>query len=129
MMFGYAKPVPVDFGRLRQKAQAGTCSGSPPPAWPTWPWPLLGGAGQARLAAAGQCLHHVPMTEMGKIGILVNCVLMVLNLIPLPPSMAADHRQPAAGRLAWKFPGSSPGAFRSLLLLLFTGILGAVMPP
>ena len=46
-------------------------------------------------------LFTVPMTEMGKMGILVNCALMVLNLLPLPPSGRWAHPgQPAPGRMA-----------------------------
>ena len=67
---------------------------------------------------------------MSKIGIIVNSVLMVLNLLPLPP---LDGGRIAVSllphRLAWKFAQIERWGFPILLLLLFTGILGAVMNP
>jgi Zn-dependent protease len=46
----------------------------------------------------------LPLSEMSKIGIIVNCVLMVLNLLPLPP---LDGGRIAVSllphNLAWKF--------------------------
>ena len=72
----------------------------------------------------------VPLSEMSKIGIIVNCVLMVLNLLPLPP---LDGGRIAVSllphKLAWKFAQIERWGFPILLLLLFTGILGAVMNP
>jgi Zn-dependent protease len=67
---------------------------------------------------------------MSKIGITVNCVLMVLNLLPLPPldgGRIAVSLLPHA--LAWKFARIERWGFPILLVLLFTGILGAVMNP
>ncbi len=67
---------------------------------------------------------------MSKIGITVNCVLMVLNLLPLPP---LDGGRIAVSllpqRLAWRFAQLERWGFPILLVLLFTGILGAVMTP
>ena len=72
----------------------------------------------------------LPLSEMSKIGIIVNCVLMVLNLLPLPP---LDGGRIAVSllphRLAWKFAQLERWGFPILLVLLFTGILGAVMNP
>ena len=74
--------------------------------------------------------YTVPLSEMGKIGIIVNCVLMVLNLLPLPPldggriavSLLPQH-------LSWKFAQLERWGFPILLLLMFTGILGTIMNP
>jgi Zn-dependent protease len=72
----------------------------------------------------------VPMAEMAKIGITINVVLMVLNLFPLPP---LDGGRIAVSllphRLAWKFSQVERFGFPILLILLFTGILGAVLRP
>jgi Zn-dependent protease len=129
MLFGYAKPVPVDFGRLRKPKQDML--------WVAAAGPL---ANLAMAFAWGFLVKlawllptnvfTVPMTEMGKIGIVVNCVLMVLNLLPLPPldgGRIAVSLLP--GRLAWKFSRIEPWGFPILLVLLFTGILSAVMYP
>lgn len=128
-LFGYAKPVPVDFGRLRNPKK-------------DMLWVALAGPGANLFMALCWALmlklawlmpsndFTLPLSEMSKIGIIVNCVLMVLNLIPLPPldggrvavSLLPHH-------LAWKFAKIEPWGFPILLLLLFTGILGAVMNP
>ena len=72
----------------------------------------------------------LPLSEMSKVGIIVNCVLMVLNLLPLPP---LDGGRIAVSLLphglAWRFAKIERWGFPILLLLLFTGILGAVMNP
>ena len=128
-LFGYAKPVPVDFSRLRNPKK-------------DMFWVAAAGPGANLFMAL--CWAFVlklawllpsseftlPMSEMGKVGIIVNCVLMVLNLLPLPP---LDGGRIAVSllphNLAWKFAQLERWGFPILLLLLFTGILGAVMNP
>ena len=128
-LFGYAKPVPVDFSRLRQPKQ-------------DMLWVAAAGPGANLVMALGWAAllklawlmpggeYTLPLSEMSKIGIIVNCVLMVLNLLPLPPldggriavSLLPHH-------LAWKFAQLERWGFPILLVLLFTGILGVVMDP
>ena len=128
-LFGYAKPVPVDFGRLRNPKK-------------DMLWVAAAGPGANLFMAVGWALmlklawlmpgndFTLPLSEMSKIGIIVNCVLMVLNLLPLPP---LDGGRIAVSllphNLALKFSRIEPWGFPILLLLLFTGILGAVMNP
>ena len=128
-LFGYAKPVPVDFGRLRNPKK-------------DMLWVAAAGPGANLFMALCWALmlklawlmpsndFTVPLSEMSKIGIIVNCVLMVLNLVPLPP---LDGGRIAVSllphNLAWKFAKIEPWGFPILLLLLFTGLLGAVMNP
>lgn len=81
-LFGYAKPVPVAFGNLRN------------PRWHSL-WVSAAGPGcnfvQAILwAIAGLSLHAAGVTEpfavrMAEAGILTNLVLCVFNLFPIPP--------------------------------------------
>lgn len=129
MLFGWAKPVPVDFGRLRQPkrdmlwvAAAGPASN------------LVMALGWAALLKLAFLMplnaYSLPLAEMSKIGISVNVVLMVLNLLPLPPldgGRIAVSLLPHA--LAWKFAQLERWGFPILLLLLFTGILGSIMGP
>jgi len=128
-LFGYAKPVPVDFGRLRDPKK-------------DMLWVAAAGPGANLFMALCWALvlklawlmpsndFTLPLSEMSKIGIIVNCVLMVLNLVPLPP---LDGGRIAVSllphNLAWKFAKIEPWGFPILLLLLFTGVLGAVMNP
>ena len=81
-LFGYAKPVPVNFARLRRPkrdmvwvALAGPAS--------NFVQALLWAIGYKLLVGAG--LHERFFLEMCKAGILVNVVMWAFNLFPLPP--------------------------------------------
>lgn len=128
-LFGWAKPVPVDFGRLRNPkknmlwvAAAGPLSN------------LAMACGWALMLKLAWTLpvnaYTLPLTEMAKIGISVNVVLMVLNLLPLPP---LDGGRIAVSvlpmPLAMKFAQLERWGFPILLLLLFTDVLGKIMAP
>ncbi len=81
-VFGYAKPVPVAFGRLRN------------PRWHSM-WVALAGPGanlvQAfawALVALGLVLAQVDepfFAQMARAGVLVNLVVAAFNLFPIPP--------------------------------------------
>lgn len=128
ILFGWAKPVPVDFSRLRNPkrdmlwvAAAGPASNFVMAIF----WALV-------LKFSGLVPDNltVPLQFMAKAGILINVVLMVLNLIPLPPldggriavSLLPNH-------LAARFGRIEPYGFIILLVLLFTGMLAMIMGP
>jgi Zn-dependent protease len=71
-----------------------------------------------------------PMVLMGIAGIEINVILMVLNLLPLPP---LDGGRMAVSllphRIAYQFAKIEPYGFMILLGLLFSGVLGAVIGP
>lgn len=128
-LFGYAKPVPVDFSRLRQPKR-------------DMLWVALAGPATNLLMALGWALllklvlampehaYSVALIEMGKIGLMVNAVLLVLNLLPLPPldgGRVAVSLLPMS--LAVPFSRLERWGFPLLLLLMFTGLLGQVMNP
>jgi Zn-dependent protease len=127
-LFGYAKPVPVDFGRLRNPKS-------------DMLWVAAAGPGSNLVMACFWALmfklswiippfFSLPLALMAKAGIGINCVLMVLNLLPLPPldgGRIAVSLLPHA--LAWKFAQLERWGFPILLLLLFTGILNTIMDP
>ena len=128
-LFGYAKPVPVDFNRLRQPKKDMLWVAAAGPAanlFMALCWALM-----LKLAWTMPSNDFtLPLSEMSKIGIIINCVLMVLNLLPLPP---LDGGRIAVSllphRLAWQFAKIEPWGFPILLVLLFSGILNAVMNP
>lgn len=95
-LFGYAKPVPVQFGKLRNPKR-------------DMVWVALAGPGanlaQALLwGIAFYLLQGAGITEpfflkMCQAGILVNIVMLVFNLFPLPP---LDGGRVLVGLLPWK---------------------------
>ena len=129
ILFGWAKPVPVNFSRLRNpKADM---------LWVAAAGPFtnlimaLGWAILFRIALVGEPgVYTVPLLKMADAGMQINAVLMVLNLLPLPPldggriavSLLPHH-------LAWRFARLEPYGFPILLVLLFTGVLGAILWP
>ncbi len=129
ILFGWAKPVPVNFSRLRNpKADM---------LWVAAAGPFtnllmaLGWAILFRIALVGEPgAYTVPLLKMADAGMQINAVLMVLNLLPLPPldggriavSLLPHH-------LAWRFARLEPYGFPILLVLLFTGVLGNILWP
>jgi Zn-dependent protease len=126
-LFGWAKPVPVDFGSLRHPKR-------------DMIWVAAAGPG-ANLAMAVLWAIFLKLQwtlgfgeqfffEMAKAGILVNIALMALNLLPLPP---LDGGRIAVGllprKLAWQFARIEPYGLFILLFLLATGTLGFFILP
>lgn len=123
MIFGWAKPVPVDFGRLRNPRM-------------DMVWVALAGPGANLLMAIFWALMirlaillqsdflSQPLGLMGQAGISINVVLMVLNLLPLPP---LDGGRVALGllpsRMAYKYSKVEPYGFYILLFLMWTNLL------
>lgn len=129
MLFGWAKPVPVNFGKLRRpKADMLWVAAAGPGA------NLVMALAWAILLKFGENVpanpYSLPMMKMADAGIQINSVLMVLNLFPLPP---LDGGRIAVSllphKLAWNFSRIEPWGFPILLFLLFTGILAQLLWP
>lgn len=128
-LFGWAKPVPVDFSNLRRpKYDMLWVAAAGPGAnlFMAFLWALLMKLG---LSLPESDLSR-PMILMGEAGIEINVILMVLNLLPLPP---LDGGRMAVSllphRMAHHFARIEPYGFMILLLLLFTGMLGTIIGP
>ena len=128
-LFGWAKPVPVDFGRLRKPKQDMLWVAGAGPAANlamAFLWALIYKA--ATIVPVGDYYH--PLTLMCQFGIQINLVLLVLNLLPLPP---LDGGRIAVSLLphglAWRFAQLERWGFPILLVLLFTGGLGLLISP
>jgi Zn-dependent protease len=126
-IFGWAKPVPVDFGKLRHPRRDTVLVAV---AGPTANLLMaLGWALITRFAHAVDApFITVPLGLMGVAGIVINLVLMVLNLLPIPP---LDGGRIAAGLLppglAEPFSRIEPYGFMILLLLMVTGWLSNIL--
>lgn len=128
ILFGWAKPVPVNFGRLRQPkrdmlwvAAAGPAANLVMAIF----WALV-----IKFSPMFPEFFSLPMAFMGAAGVMINVVLMVLNLLPLPPLdggriMVSLLPQ----KLAWQFAKIEPYGFIILLVLMFTHVLGAILWP
>lgn len=128
-LFGWAKPVPVNFGNLRHpKRDMLWVAAAGPGAnlLMAFLWALVFKLG----LAIPESNFSEPMLLMGQAGILINVILLVLNLLPLPP---LDGGRIAVSllpqRIAYRFAQVEPYGFIILLVLLFTGVLGAVIGP
>ena len=130
-LFGWAKPVPVNPRNL---------------AHPRRDMAIVAAAGPlSNLAMAvlwslvivlGAWLHDVsewvsgPLVYMGAAGVLINSVLLVLNMLPLPP---LDGGRVLVGllplRLARVVSRVEPYGLMILVALLMTGILGRLAFP
>jgi Zn-dependent protease len=128
ILFGWAKPVPVDFSRLRNPkrdmlwvAAAGPASNFVMALF----WALM-----IKLSVSSPNIYSEPMALMGQAGVMINVVLMVLNLLPLPPldggriavSLLPNH-------MAYKYAQVERFGLIILIGLLATGILGRIMDP
>ena len=128
-LFGWAKPVPVDFGRLRRPKQDMLWVAAAGPAANLVM--ALGWAALLKLAVTmpGNA-YSLPLAEMARAGINVNAVLMLLNLLPLPPldggRIAVSLLPP---RAAWRFARIERYGFFILLALLFLGVLDHILTP
>ncbi|HRH71750.1 site-2 protease family protein [Zoogloea sp.] len=129
MLFGWAKPVPVDFGRLRHpKADMLWVAAAGPFANLVMAlcWAML-----FRFAIMSpENVYALPMAKMADAGMQINAVLMLLNLLPIPPldgGRIAVSLLPAGP--AYTFSRLEPYGFPILLVLLFTGILGDILGP
>ena len=118
-LFGYAKPVPVNFGQLRQPkrdmvwvALAGPAS--------NFIQAILWAIGYTVLAGTG--VNERFFLEMCKAGVLVNLVMWAFNLFPLPP---LDGGRVLVGllprRLAYAVSRIEPWGFFIVMALVLAG--------
>jgi len=122
-LFGYAKPVPVRFGNLRKPKQHMV-------------WVALAGPGanflQALLwgvllyLANGAGVTERFVLEMCRAGMLVNVVMFVFNLFPLPP---LDGGRILVGLLPWRqaqlVSRVEPWGFFIVMALVLTGVVSS----
>ncbi len=130
-IFGWAKPVPVTWKNLRKpKRDMAIVALAGPMAnlLMAVGWGIIAKIGFMIVLAvpfAGQ-----PMIYMGSAGIIINIILMVLNLLPLPPLDGGRIMTGVLpGPLAYTFSRIEPFGFFILLGLLATGILGQILSP
>jgi len=130
-LFGYAKPVPVNFRKLRRPKQ-------------DMIWVALAGPVTNLLLALVSALllmlvAHLPASAnwvaqplalMCQASIIINMVLCIFNLLPVPP---LDGGRVAVGLLpgpaAYQLSRLEPFGFMIVVLLLVSGVLQNVIGP
>ena len=121
-LFGYAKPVPVNFGHLRNPKR-------------DMVWVALAGPASNFIQAivwavvmitlVGTGVEERFFLEMARAGVLVNLVMWAFNLFPLPPP---DGGRILVGLLPWKQAQAvsrlEPYGFFIVMGLVIMGVVG-----
>ncbi|MDH4234143.1 MAG: site-2 protease family protein [Gallionella sp.] len=129
ILFGWAKPVPVNFAALRHPKK-------------DMLWVAIAGPASNLFMALGWAFFYKmamlfpgnyfaePLMGMAEWGIRINVVLMVLNLLPLPPLDGGrvavsllPHRQ------AFQLAKIEPYGMYILIFLAITPVLGLILYP
>lgn len=129
ILFGWAKPVPVNFAALRRPKQ-------------DMLWVAIAGPATNLVMALGWAFLYKmawlfpdsyfaePLLGMAEWGIRINVILMVLNLLPLPPLDGGrvavsllPHRQ------AFQLARIEPYGMFILIFLVVSGLLGLILLP
>ena len=124
-IFGWAKPVPINFNALRNGKNGMI-------------WVAL--AGPVANIVMAICwlfimiiainMNIAALIEMGRVGILVNCVLAVFNLLPIPPldgSRVISALLP--NRLSYQYNQLEQYGLYILLGLMFLGGFNYLVRP
>lgn len=128
-MFGWAKPVPVNFGKLRDPKR-------------DMLWVAAAGPGTNLLMALAWALllkvilgsaefqYSEALRQMALAGIAVNGMFMMLNLLPLLPLDGGRILVSLLPqRAAWKFAQTERYGMWILILLLLTHVLDVILHP
>ena len=128
-LFGWAKPVPVNYSALRSPkrdmlwvAAAGPASNLAM---------ALGWAVLLKLAVLmPENSFTIPMRLMSEAGIRVNLIFMFLNLLPiLPLDGGRILASLLPNRVSWQYARLEPWGLPLLVLLLLTNVLDVVLMP
>lgn len=126
-LFGYAKPVPIDFGKLRKPKR-------------DMAWVALAGPAANFIMAflwlvfsillAAARIEEPFFTQMARAGVLTNLVMLAFNLFPIPPldggrvlTSVLPHKY------AYKFAQIEPYGFFIVMLLVVLKVLYFWMTP
>lgn len=129
ILFGWAKPVPVNFGRLRHPKKDMLWVAAAGPAvnlLMALGWALL----LKLMALAPDFDYRAALVGMARVGISINGSLMILNLLPMPPLDGGRIMVSLLPmKVALKFAQLERYGLFILLGLLYFGGLEKIMRP
>jgi Zn-dependent protease len=128
-MFGWAKPVPVNFNNLKDPKRDML--------WVAAAGPVSNIAQMAIWAFAARMLTALPETQVSSFwtavseaGILVNAAFAILNLFPLLPLDGGRIVMSLLpNKLSYEYSRLEPYGMVILLVLIITGALGYLLNP
>lgn len=131
VVFGWAKPVPVNHENLkdpRRHMMLVAVAGPGANLLMAVLWVFVIWLGVS-IASVNQSVG-IGVVAMGQAGIIINIVLMVLNMVPIPP---LDGSRVVSGllppKLEWRYNQIEPYGLIIVLVLLVTGILFGALTP
>ena len=130
-IFGWAKPVPIGYRNLRNPRRDMALVAAAGPGVNlvmALLWAVVLRVSVQGLDTFAWAAH--PLLYMAQAGISINLVLMVLNLLPIPPldgsrvlaGLGPDNLARALGRV-------EPYGLIIVVILLMTGVLGQILVP
>jgi len=130
-IFGWAKPVPISYQNLHKpKTDMAWVALAGPMANLVMAviWALVAKVGLTLVQS--QIVMGEAMMFMGVAGVLINAMLMMLNLLPLPPLDGGRILVSLLpGPMSWQVSRLEPYGFIILLALLYFGILSMILWP
>ncbi|MBN4080582.1 site-2 protease family protein [Beggiatoa alba] len=129
--FGWAKPVPIDWRNLKNpKRDTAIVAIAGPLAnlIMALTWAIL--ASLATILPENMALFSQPLLNMAGVGVIFNVLLMIFNLIPIPPT---DGGRIAVSllpvNLSHLLNKIEPFGLIIILILLFSGLFGQFLLP
>jgi Zn-dependent protease len=128
-LFGWAKPVPVNYSALRKPRQHMAWVAAAGPGANLLQAVIWAGALKLAVAVPDN-MFSVPLRLMSEAGIVVNLVFMFLNLLPiLPLDGGRILASLLPSRAAWQYARLEPLGLPLLVILLLTNMLSVVLEP